>query len=677
MPDRRWRLWLALIVVLAAALRLVHLDARPIGYHGWRQADTAAIARNFHEQGYRLLYPQVDWAAPGYVETELPLSPGGGALASGAFGAREALARLLAAAASVATVPALFLLVRRFLGVEPGLWAALLWAVLPASVFFGRAIMPESWMLAASVAGAYLFALWLERRSTPLLLGAAAAIALACLLKPTSLHLGLPLLFLAWRESGPGALRDRRLWLFAALVAAPVALWYWHAHRLGSTWGATFGVLSGPTGKLGRPELLLEAGFYARLVFKHFADRILTVAGFAVFLLGLVLPRGDRRERLFDWWLLAVLVVLLIGAAGSWAHDYYSLPLLVPAVATMGRALAWARARSGLLVAVFLLAILLASAWRWSGYLGLEDERSPGSPEVALDLEAAALLAEHTAPADRVVSCDLSDPTWFYLSRRKGWGVICDRAFDKRALAVLEEAGARYLVGRRADFDRPEGRRLLDHLLASRTAIHDDGVLLLLDLRARPPGERFGRTLLADDFEDGALPASWRFEAGEWSEADGRLRAEPSRGRLRAAIDRGLEPCGPCALRLTLAATVPSPAPRRASVSVRGWRREDSHVEVTLDFSAGRVVFVQREGGAVVGRRAADRPLAGGRESLLEIRYDLFDFEVLLDGESVLSAPDRAESRPTGGLEVGASRLGLALDRLEVLAPPAPGAAGP
>ena len=33
---------------MAAALRLVHLHAPVLGVHSWRQADTAAIARNAH-----------------------------------------------------------------------------------------------------------------------------------------------------------------------------------------------------------------------------------------------------------------------------------------------------------------------------------------------------------------------------------------------------------------------------------------------------------------------------------------------------------------------------------------------------------------------------------------------------------------------------------------------------
>ena len=57
---------------MAAALRLVHLHAPVLGVHSWRQADTAAIARNAHLNHLPLWTPQIDWggASAGFVESE-------------------------------------------------------------------------------------------------------------------------------------------------------------------------------------------------------------------------------------------------------------------------------------------------------------------------------------------------------------------------------------------------------------------------------------------------------------------------------------------------------------------------------------------------------------------------------------------------------------------------------
>ena len=67
------------LLLIGAALRLVNLHAPVLGVHSWRQADTAAIARNAFEAGLPLWLPQVDWggASSGFAETDPPLYSAG------------------------------------------------------------------------------------------------------------------------------------------------------------------------------------------------------------------------------------------------------------------------------------------------------------------------------------------------------------------------------------------------------------------------------------------------------------------------------------------------------------------------------------------------------------------------------------------------------------------------
>ncbi len=662
---QRWIWW---ILLAAALVRLVHLDARPIGHHSWRQADTASIARNFHEQGYQLFFPRIDWAQPGFVEMEFPLYPWVVALAYGAFGEHTALARLLSAAASVATVFILFLLVRRFVGPEEGLWAAFVWAILPYGIYFGRAIMPESWMLAFSVLGVYLFARWTERRTSLLFFASAFAVALACLVKLPSLYLGLPLGWLAWRAFGRRLLGRWELWLFGLLVATPVAAWYWHAHHLGTTFGATFGILSGPTGKLGGWRTLLDLDFYNRVFIVHFANRVLTLVGFGLFLIGLALPRKESRERLFDWWLLGASIMLLAGSAGSYAHDYYALPLMIPGVALAAKALARIRARSTGLAAIAVIGLVLVCGWRWTAYLRLEDERNPASSEVVQNLRVARILAEHTAPTETTISCNLSNPIWLYLSDRKGWGTRCD-TMSKAAIAVLERRGARYLVARRADLESAGGRRLLDHLLSTRTKLHDDGEVLLVDLTPLAGAARDWPQLLSDDFEDGRLPPGWRLEAGAWNEAGGKLVGRTKRKRLAAEVDASFEGCGLCAIQATLEMSTRSRRGRAPSVTFKGWQRGESFTSVTLDLRRDEVRYLQKDGGVAVARTTRDWRFDESQTFALELRFDNFDFEVLVDDRLVLQLPSRSDAVPFGRFGVEGRNVRVAIDELAIRAP--------
>jgi hypothetical protein len=55
------------IAALCLGLRLVHLGAPLVDEQAWRQTDTAAVARNYYEEGFSFFHPRVDWrgATPG------------------------------------------------------------------------------------------------------------------------------------------------------------------------------------------------------------------------------------------------------------------------------------------------------------------------------------------------------------------------------------------------------------------------------------------------------------------------------------------------------------------------------------------------------------------------------------------------------------------------------------
>lgn len=127
-----------LFLILAAALlvRLYHMHAPIIGMHSWRQGDTAAIARNFHENGYRLFYPQIDWGgnSQGYVESEFQIYPFLVSLLYSVFGVHEALGRLLSTLFALLAIYLLYLFVKRYLSKKTALWSAFIFSFLPLNI---------------------------------------------------------------------------------------------------------------------------------------------------------------------------------------------------------------------------------------------------------------------------------------------------------------------------------------------------------------------------------------------------------------------------------------------------------------------------------------------------------------------------------------------------------------
>jgi hypothetical protein len=69
-PTRR--IVLGFVLLFGFCARAATYKAPLLDHHGWRQADTASIARNFYREGMNVLYPQIDQRGGrqvGYVET--------------------------------------------------------------------------------------------------------------------------------------------------------------------------------------------------------------------------------------------------------------------------------------------------------------------------------------------------------------------------------------------------------------------------------------------------------------------------------------------------------------------------------------------------------------------------------------------------------------------------------
>ena len=427
-----------LILLLAFGARLININAPVTGVASWRQADTAAMARNFQENRFNPLYPQIDWggSSSGYVESEFPAYTFTVASVYKIFGTNEALARLLSALLSVASIYFVYLLARELLGKTAATWSALFFAFLPMQIFYGRTIMPESLLMLGISGGVYFFYRWYRRGDLADIVLSGAFIAIACLIKPPTLYLFLPLAYLAWLRYRTRALSQPQLWLFTAIVLVPLALWYYHAHQLYLETGLTFGIWTYGSDKWGNWNLLGSLDFWKTVLWDHLA-RQLAFLGFVLLEIGLVVKRRDREEYMLDIWLVALVIYVLLVAKGNFAHEYYLVPAMVPMALVIGKGFGRIVPRLdrkdlgiqqlGMLSLAVL--VLAGSAAIYVSYLRQE----AGSPR----LELAQAIQSESRPADLVVTVDSSDPTLLYLSHRKGWAISSSQMQDKFPGAVF------------------------------------------------------------------------------------------------------------------------------------------------------------------------------------------------------------------------------------------------
>ena len=326
---------------MGLVFRLYHIDFPALGWHSWRQSDTAAIAKNLYENGFNFLYPQINWNAngTGYVESEFHIYPLIVSILYSVFGVNDMFGRIVSLLFSLLTIYGIYILVRKILNENIAAWSSFIYAILPLNIFYGRAFMPEAAMLMCSLYSVYFFNEWLEKEKIKYFLFAGFFTCFAVLIKLPALYLGLPLLYLSYINYGIKTIRNLKLWLFVIIVLIPVTLWYYHAHQLYLNNGVTFGIWSFGSSKWGMFGQLLDPSFYHKIFLMDLAERHFTYPGFILLLLGLFVKRKFPKELLFDIWLIAVLVYFFIVSEGNRVHEYYQLPFVLPAVIFTGKIL--------------------------------------------------------------------------------------------------------------------------------------------------------------------------------------------------------------------------------------------------------------------------------------------------------------------------------------------------
>ena len=345
-----------LVLLLAAALRLLYIDAPLLDAHRWRQVDTAFMARAFYEGVINPFRPEAVWGgAHGLVESEFPLLPAIVAVLYKLVGPAETWGRLVVVAFSVGAVALTYWLARRlFDRAASGLAAATLMACSPSAVFYGRAFMPDTLMIFFSLAAVIGFLAYSETGRGGVLAWGSVALGLAILVKLPGILVLAPIAWIAWARHRRAALRDGKLVLALLVPCAVGVAWYVYAYSIYRETGLTFGIVgttkrtcptSGPGpwptafSKWSSIELLTSQRFYetlfTRLYFLH-----LTPPGFVLAVIGVLLSRRLPALRTVDAWLLAVLAFIFVAGEGHMGHDYYQLPL-VPICAVYFGAAAW------------------------------------------------------------------------------------------------------------------------------------------------------------------------------------------------------------------------------------------------------------------------------------------------------------------------------------------------
>ncbi len=459
------------ILPLAFLSRLFHITYPVTGWHSWRQSDTASIARNFFESGHSIFYPQINWggSGTGFVESEFQLYTFLVSLFYEVFGVHDFIGRSLSLCFSVLTVLGIYLLVKKIIDEKTALWSAFIYAILPLNIFYGRAFMPDAFMLMCAVYSVYFFSEWLDSGKVKYFILTWFFASTAVLLKLPTLYIGLPLLYLAYSKYGTSLFRKTSLYLLALIILVPVVLWYYHAHQLFVKGGSSFGIWTYGQDKWGTFALLGDPSWYNDIFFKSIAERHLTYAGFVLAVWGLFVKRRFEKEKLFDVWLIAVLIFIFVAAQAHRAQEYYTLPISIPLSVFISKVLAGnlsiQNLQAGILskriaayfVTVCLILICILSYMRLARFYNGE---SFDAPAIVMGRE----IQNVTSPGEKIITISNGNPVYLYHAHRFGWAPAPGQ-MDSNYISDRKKEGAKLVAGEKSVFTENSSAGKMDYLL--------------------------------------------------------------------------------------------------------------------------------------------------------------------------------------------------------------------
>lgn len=495
---------LVLILAAGAVLRLLYVTLPYGEAHHFRQIYNADIARAFAEESLNILYPMVNWGGPArYVAAEFPLSQFIVALLYLASGEHEIYGRVVSILFSLGTVAAIYVLGRYWFGVAVGRGAALLLAISPSNVFFGRTFLSDVPMLFFSVVAVLAFAVYVDTQGRSAAILGGISLALAGMVKLPAVLVLAPIFYLVWDRRRWRSWQDRRL--VVAIGAALVAIfaWYLHGYFIFRQTGLTVPLYSAsavypsPLAETLRPfesvshwpsaALMGDPSFY-REIWDRVWDIHLTPLGVGAVLFGILLTWRRPHRRIVDVWMLAGVGYFFATAMGQSRHEYYQLPLLLPAALYFGLATAplfdarWLTSKGPkpvmAVATAVLLATLAAQSFRHSQIVPRYFRPGPLPPR---EIQAGHMIGKLTPPDALFLTVEFESggnqsPILLYRAHRLGWSLDLD-AITPRAVELLRRRyNVRYFatnIWETLVIDRPD----IAHYLSRFQTVHLPGLV--------------------------------------------------------------------------------------------------------------------------------------------------------------------------------------------------------
>ncbi len=303
-------------------------------------------------------------------------------------------------------------------------------------------------------------------------------------MKIPTLYIGLPLLWLACQKFKWKFLLNYRLLIFAFIILFGTFLWYYHAHQLYVNGGSTFNIWEVGTDKWGNLNLLYSWSFYTNVFYSTIAERLLTLVATNLFIIGLFVKKEFKYEKVFDIWLIALIIYIIIVAQGNLTHDYYQLPFVLPAVVFIGKIigkysfndLKYLKEQKiiPILLTISLIFLMCLSYIKASEQF-IKENLNQTYFALASDIKKTTLKDDLI-----ITVCD-GNPIYLYTADRKGW-ISAPNQFDEKYLNDRIKEGAKILTGDKKWINTDKSKELFLEAVNHYKVIEDNDRFFIIDL---------------------------------------------------------------------------------------------------------------------------------------------------------------------------------------------------
>lgn len=420
------------IAIVALIFRLYKINTPLADLHSWRQADTAAVARNFVRNGFNLLLPRYDDLSniqsgkdnpQGLRFVEFPIYNASFALLYKAFPALplEIWGRITTIIFSLIIIFIIYYLVLKESGRLTAIISSLIYAVFPFFVFFSRVVLPDTMAISMTLISIFFLYLYSQNKA-PLMniilyLLSLVTFALSILIKPMVIFYGLTLIYCFIKKYKFKVIKQIHFYLFFLISLLPFILWRIYIKQYPEGIPENTWLIFLTNSFEGKKVIFFRPAFFRWIFFERINNLILGGYVSVFFILGIL---RKHKSSLLISLLISAFLYIFTFQGGNVQHEYYQI-LILPVLAMfigLGVDLLLLKTNK-LFINRYVLSIAILIIFLLSVFFSFYQVRNYyGYPQDLIHI--SKIIKTLTKPEDRIITDTLGDTTLLYLSERRG-----------------------------------------------------------------------------------------------------------------------------------------------------------------------------------------------------------------------------------------------------------------